>query len=171
MIPKSDIQSASWENGVLKVNLSQPYSSLAGNNSSEMSFSMPDTASAGSFVNWMGVPVTGYTGQTGEADRATTQYRNPQTNEISFDVQNGDQRGRLVVGPNALNFVSLTDADHSRSWQYSQIKEFKRDNDDKQIKVEPYHGDDYEFQFHNKAMFETAYDMISNHIVTARLHK
>jgi hypothetical protein len=164
VIPKSDISSASWDNGLLRIELSRPYSSLAGT-SSEVAFSIPDTTSAGAFVNWIGVPVRGF---TGEADRAVT--RPLPLTDVSFEVQKGGDHGKLVVRPNEIAFVSLSDADHSARWQYSQIKEFKRDNDT-ELKIEPYHGDNYEFKFRTKAMRETAYDMISDQIVNARLRK
>ena len=165
VIPKSDIRSARWEGGRLTIDLSHPYSSGFGPNQSSVILTMPDTSSASSFVHWMGVPVTGF---EGEADR-TAVPPTTRVTDVRFDVKNGDQRGKLIVGPDQLVFESLTDANHSRRWKYSDICEFK--HNDHEIKVEPYHGDKYEFQFQNKAMLQTAYDMISNEIVDARLHR
>jgi hypothetical protein len=166
VIPKSDIRSARWEGGRLTIDLSHPYSSGFGANQSSVILTMPDTSSASSFVTWMGVPVSGF---NGEADRAALPPTTTRVSDVRFDVKNGDQKGKLIVAPDQLVFESLTDANHSRRWKYSDIREFK--HNDHEIKVEPYHGDKYEFQFQNKAMLQTAYDMISNEIVDSRMHR
>jgi hypothetical protein len=167
VIPKSDIRSATWDGGRLTINLAHPYSSSLGANQSAVILTMPDTASASSFITWMGVPVSGYT--AGEADRAATPPDSTQVTDVRFDVKNGDQKGKLIVAPDELIFESLTDANHSRRWKYSDIREFT--HNDHEIKVQPYHGDKYEFQFNNKAMLQTAYDMISNKVVNSRVNR
>jgi hypothetical protein len=167
VIPKSDIRSATWEGGRLTINLAHPYSSSLGANQSTVILTMPDTTSASSFITWMGVPVSGFT--AGEADRAATPPNTTQVADVRFDVKNGDQKGKLIVAPDELIFESLTDANHSRRWKYADIREFT--HSDHEIKLEPYHGDKYKFQFNNKAMLQTAYDLISNKIVNARVNR
>ncbi len=165
-IPKSDIRTARWEGGRLTIDVANPYSSSLGKNQNSVVLLMPDPGSASTFVNWMGVPVTGY---TGEADRSISPAANPVVTDISFDVKNGDQKGRLIVQPNELRFESLTDAKHSRHWRWADIQKFSRNGHE--IKLEPYHGDKYEFQFHNQEMLQTAYDVLADHIVNARVNR
>ena len=85
---------------------------------------------------------------------------------MTFDVKNGDQRGKLIVRDDAVSFESLSDATPSRRWAYSDIKELTKDSNE--VKIEPYHGSKYEFQFVNPAMRDTVYNMLSDKIVAAR---
>lgn len=164
IIPKRDVRSAKWEGGKLSIALANPYSSSVGNGRSDLVFLMPDQTSAGSVINWVGVPVAGF---TGEADRTTTpSASNVQITDIRFDVHNGDQQGKLMFQDNELVFESLSDARHSRHWKYADIRELT--HNDHEIKVQPYHGDKYEFQFKNRAMLDTAYNLISDRVVEAR---
>lgn len=165
-IPKTDIRAARWEGGRLSIDVAHPYTSSLGENQNSVVLLMPDSGSASSFVTWMGVPVAGY---VGEADRAATPRATTVITDVSFDVNNGDQKGRLIVRPDALVFESLSDAKHSRRWAWTDIQKFSRDGDE--IKLEPYHGDKYEFQFRNKAMLQTAYDILADRIVSARANR
>lgn len=164
IIPKRDVKSARWEGGKLSIALTSPYSSSVGENRSDLVFMMPDQNSAGSVISWIGVPVAGF---TGESDRAATPgASNMQITDIRFDVRNGDQQGKLMFQDNELVFESLSDAKHSRHWKYSDIRELT--HSDHEIKLQPYHGDKYEFQFKNRAMLDTAYNLISDRVVNAR---
>jgi len=163
IIPRTDVRTARWENGRLSIVLAHPYVSSIGENRSDVVFVMPDTSSAGSVVTWIGVPVAGF---TGEADRTTTSSTTLQITDVRFDVRNGDQRGKLMLMPDELVFESLTDAKHSRRWRYGDIRELN--HNDHEVKIQPYHGDKYEFQFHNRAMLDTAYNLISDKVVAYR---
>ncbi len=167
-IPRSDISGARMEGGRMTIEVTRPYSSPFGENQSTLVLLMPDEASAGRVITWMGVPVAGY---NGEAARSTPQDLSRSTpgrdvNEVSFDVRNGDQRGKLIFHRDGLAFESLTDAKHSQRWNYSDIRELNRKGHE--IKIEPYHGDKYEFQFSDPAMRDTVYNMLSDRIVAAR---
>src|SRR5262249_25002626 len=63
---------------------------------------------------------------------------------LSFDVRYHDDRGKLVLAEKGLRFEDISDAKHSHSWSYAQIKELKRDGKN-EIKLEPYSGDSMEF--------------------------
>jgi len=166
-IPRVDISRARMEGGRLTIEVARPYSSPFGENQSTLVLLMPDEPSAGRVIAWMGVPVPGY---SGEAARSTPQEIPRSTdrnvNEVSFDVRNGDQHGKLIFHRDDLSFESLTDAKHSRRWEYSDIRELNRKGNE--IKIEPYHGDKYEFQFRDPAMRDTVYNMLSDRVVAAR---
>jgi len=163
IIPKRDVRAAKWEGGRLSIQLASPYTSSLGQGSSDLVLVMPDQASAGSVINWIGVPVAGF---SGEADRAMPSGSALQITDVRFDVKNGDQQGKLMLQDSELVFESLSDAKHSRRWKYSDIRELT--HNDHEIKVQPYHGDKYEFQFKNRAMLDTAYNLMSDKVVNAR---
>ena|SRR5579872_485990 len=93
----------------------------------------------------------------------------PKDAEVMFDVRYHDQQGRLIVSPVGLSFEDLSNANHSRSWNYAQIKELKR-NGGNEIKIQPYSGDSYEFHVDGPFMSDTVYNMIADRIIAARGH-
>lgn len=86
--------------------------------------------------------------------------------DMIFDVRNGDQTGKLIFKPDELAFESLTDAKHSRTWRYEEIREVSRKK--KQLRVRPKKGDTYDFQFKDSKLRDRIYDMIANRVVAAR---
>ena len=86
---------------------------------------------------------------------------------LAFDVRYHDDRGKLVVGDSGLRFEDISDAKHSRSWTYAQIKELKREGGN-EIKIEPFSGDSIEFHLDGPAMSEAVYNTIADRIVAAR---
>jgi hypothetical protein len=163
IIPKTDVRRATWAGGRLTIGLARPYASSLGGNQSDLVLVMPDQTSAGGVINWIGVPVEGF---AGEADRSAMPPNSLQVTDVRFDVKNGDQRGKLMLQGGELVFESLTDAKHSRHWKYSDIRSLEKDGD--KLEVKPFHGDKYEFKFHNKAMLDTAYNLISDEVVVGR---
>jgi hypothetical protein len=99
--------------------------------------------------------------RSGNADRVAD------APEAIFDARYKDDRGKLVVGAQALSFEDLSDAKHSRTWTYSQIKELKREGGNT-LKIEPYNGDDAEFRLEGSAMSEAVYKTIGDRIAAAR---
>ena len=87
----------------------------------------------------------------------------------SFDVRNGDQKGKLVVSETDLRFESLTDAKHSRSWKYSDIRSFEKKR--KAFRVRGFSGPRYDFQLPNDQLRDKIFDLISPKIVAARQSK
>ncbi len=92
--------------------------------------------------------------------------QNAVPSSLIFDVRNGDQQGKLLVGDTELAFDSLSDVKHSRKWKYSEIREFSKKGS--QLRVKPMHGDTYDFQFKKKQDRDKLYDLISSRIVAAR---
>lgn len=88
------------------------------------------------------------------------------TSEQIFDVKNGDQRGKLIVRDDALSFDSLTDAKHSRTWKYADIRTFEKRF--RGFRVRPFEGDRYDFQFGRTSDRDKVFDLISSRIVAAR---
>lgn len=86
--------------------------------------------------------------------------------DITVDVRNGDQRGKLMLRETELAFESMTDGKHSKSWKYSEIRSLEKKR--KEVRVKPYKGSRYDFQFPDNGARDRIYDAISARILTAR---
>lgn len=102
---------------------------------------------------------------TGEAARVA----NPAQVEAMFDVRYHDDHGKLVVDMNGVRFEDISNANHSRAWNYAQIKELKRDSGN-ELKIQPYSGDKYELHVDGPFMSDTVYNMIAERIAASRAH-
>ena len=86
--------------------------------------------------------------------------------DMTVDVRNGDQQGKLMLRETELAFESLTDGKHSRSWKYAEIRSLEKKR--KEVRVKPYKGARYDFQFPDNGARDRIYDAISARILTAR---
>ena len=84
-----------------------------------------------------------------------------------IDVRNGDQKGKLTISDTELAFDSLTDAKHSRTWKYSEIRTFEK-RIIKGIRVRPFKGSRYDFSFDSIANRDRIYSLASQKVVDAR---
>jgi hypothetical protein len=87
--------------------------------------------------------------------------------EVLFDVRYHEDHGKLVVTATGVNFEDVSDAEHSRSWSYAQIKELKREGGN-EIKIETHSGDSFEFRVDGPGMSDTVYKTLADRIVAAR---
>jgi len=87
--------------------------------------------------------------------------------DIIFDVRYNDDRGKLIVTSRGVSFEDLSNAKHSRTWTYAHIKELKRDGR-REVKIEPYSGDSYEFKLDGRELSDSVYKLIGDRIVAAR---
>jgi len=170
ILPRTNVSDARWNDGRMNIIVSKPYRASWGE-SKEMVLVMPDEQSRTQFVTWYGRPVEGLTGEASRTTTTTTTVTtgSPTTtvDELRFEnVKNGDQRGTLIVGRDAVRFESLSDAKHSRRWAYSEIQKLERDSNE--IKIDPYNGSKYEFQVTDPAMRDNLYTVLSERIVTAK---
>ena len=86
--------------------------------------------------------------------------------DMSLDVRNGDQQGKLMIRDTELSFESMTDAKHSRAWKYADIRSLEKKR--KEVRVRPFKGARYDFQLADNKMRDTLYDMITKRILIAR---
>lgn len=89
-----------------------------------------------------------------------------QNADMIFDVKNGDQTGKLMLKDTELAFESLTDAKHSRNWKYSEIRSVEKPKSE--LRIKPFKGSRYDFQFKDKKLRDRLYSMISDRVVAAR---
>ena len=90
--------------------------------------------------------------------------------ETVIDVRNGDQKGKLLIGESSLAFESLTDAKHSKTWKYSDIRTFEK-RIWKGIRVRPFSGSRYDFQFDSIESRDRIFNLVSQRVVAARRTK
>ena len=87
-----------------------------------------------------------------------------------YDVRNGDQKGKLMLKQDELAFESLTDGKRSRNWKYSEIRTFEKKGR-KELRVRPFKGDRYDFQFEDRKLADQIFKDVSQRIVQARQTK
>ena len=90
--------------------------------------------------------------------------------ETVIDVRNGDQKGKLLVRNTELQFESLTDAKHSRTWKYAEIRTLEK-KVFKAMRVRPFKGSRYDFQFDNAGNRDRIFNLISQKVIEARATK
>ena len=105
----------------------------------------------------------------GEASRVVGPPDSSDTETILDATYNGDN-GKLIIGPDRISWQDLAHANRSRTWNYSEIKELKRDNGDNAVKIQPYNGGEHKFKVQGPLMNDTVYNMIADRIIAARPH-
>ena len=93
-----------------------------------------------------------------------------QNADTVIDVRNGDQKGKLLVRDTELQFESLTDAKHSQTWKYADLRTLEK-KIFKAMRVRPFKGSRYDFQFDNVGNRDRIYNLISQKVVEARKTK
>lgn len=90
----------------------------------------------------------------------------PMAPGATYDVRNGDQQGKLMIRDSEIAFESLTDAKHSRTWTYTDIRSLEKKR--KELRLRPFKGSRYDFQLNGNQMRDQLYDMITAKILAAR---
>lgn len=83
-----------------------------------------------------------------------------------YDVRNGDQNGKLVIGDTDVQFESLTDSKHSRRWKYTELREVSKPK--KELRIKPLKGSRYDFQFKDGKQRDEIYKLITDRVLAAR---
>jgi len=143
-MPRADVRSLYMTNNLLSLQLQ------AG------SIQLTDPASASVVTSWSGLPLN-------MADRMMT----PRPGVMEFSIRHDYDTWRLLVGDRGLTFAALSNADTTRGWSYSEVKEFKR-NGGRQLKIQTYGGEEFKFGLTDRAMSNEVYNMIADRIVSAR---
>ena len=160
-LPKSEITRLNLDNGIVTIVMSQPFADMYGNRS-DVVMRFRDPSDSEAIANWAGLPMTGATIITGGRSRTALV---PIT-VSEYDVRHDDDNGRLIVGPDRIEWQDLRNTSKSRSWSYSEIKEFRRDGSN-ELKLKPYSGDSFSFKMQGRMMADDIYNAIADHIVAA----
>jgi hypothetical protein len=164
-IPKVDVRAINVANGVTTISMSRPFSEMYGSRSDVvMQFKNPESAIL--IANWAGMPLSGTVGETyTTVERSRTEVE-PIT-AMQFNVRHDDDEGRLVVGQYGIEWHDLKNTRKSHTWNYADIKEFKRDKNESELKLKPYNGDEFAFKVEGRWMTDDVYNMIADRIVAA----
>jgi hypothetical protein len=92
----------------------------------------------------------------------------------STDVQHdhkgkGECKGKLIADENSLRFESVTEANHSRTWNYNDVQSFDKEKDHSLLKVTSKNvGEAEQFRTVNGKTAGALYELVAQKIVSAR---
>jgi hypothetical protein len=153
---RGQIANYTSENGAVVVSLARPVADQAGT-TSNLRITVADTNNSAAITRWMSMPV--------ERSRTVTTY----SADVKHDHKGeGHCTGKLLADDNTLRFESVSEAAHSRTWNYNNISSFKTEKDHALLKVVPNAGEEYHFNIVNGATAGALYNLVSDKIVAAR---
>ncbi len=162
-VPRQDLQSLTLvNNGAISCQLSQPYQSPYGSVNT-LSFLVPNPADRSTLAQWAGMPIAGWGPRTDESGYVNGPVP---VGAMAFDARHGDDNGRLMVGPNSIDWVDVSNQSKSRHWDYSQLKGVDRDDSD-QLVIKPVNGDSFKLKT-SPALRDSAYNAVANHLAQAQ---
>ena len=155
-LTRGEITNYTTENGGIVVQLARPSSDQAGT-TSNLRITVVDENNSAAITRWMSMPV--------ERSRTVTTY--------SIDVKHdhkgkGNCAGKLMADDNGLRYESVSDAAHSRSWNYNDLNSFTTEKNNALLKVGPKSGEEYQFNVANGATAGELHKLVSDKIVAAR---
>jgi hypothetical protein len=130
---------------------------------SRLAFRLADAAAAATFQKW----------HAADTSPSASKDAPPQSQiEMQYDARHkkrfyGSNRGRLIVTAEKIIYESIDDISRSRQWRYNEIKQLKRDNP-YSIRIEPFTGDDYEFELLGKPLDNADFQKLIGRITSAR---
>jgi hypothetical protein len=156
LIPRGQIRTARNTEQTVVVEMSRPVTDRFGTRSN-VEIRFIDPAAASVVTKWIGVPV--------ERARTVLTY--------SLDVRHdhkgeGGCDGKLIADENRLRFESVTEASHSRTWNYNTLSQFEAEKDHALLKVTARNGESYHFNIVNGATAGEMHRLVSEKIVAAR---
>jgi hypothetical protein len=156
LIPRGEIRTAHNEQGTVVVEMARPVTDRFGSRSN-LEIRIVDPSTGAVLSKMLGVPV--------ERSRTETVY--------SLDVRHdhkgeGGCDGRLIADDSRLRFESVTEANHSRTWNYNDLRSFDSERDHALLHVRPASGEAYDFNVRNGATAGAMYKLVSDKIIAAR---
>jgi hypothetical protein len=156
LIPRGEIREARNGNGTVVVQMARPVTDRFGSRSN-LEMRIVDPATGAVLSKMLGVPV--------ERGRTETVY--------SLDVRHdhkghGGCDGKLIADDTNLRFESVTEASHSRTWNYNALEKFDSERDHALLHVRPVSGEGYDFNVRNGATAGAMYKLVADKIIVAR---
>jgi hypothetical protein len=144
------------EDGAILVEMERPTTDEAGT-TSNVKITVVDEANQTALTRWFTMPV--------ERSRTVTRY----STDVKHDHKGkGECTGKLIADETSLRFESISEADHSRNWNYNDLQSFQKEKDHALLKVTPKDGDKYDFKASNGATAAAVYNLVSQKIVDNR---
>ena len=150
------IRNYTTEKGEILVELERPAFDQPGTQSN-VRITVVDPANATALTQWIGLPV--------ERSRSVTTY----STDVRHDHKGkGECNGKLLADDTMLRFESVSEANHSRTWNYNDLQSFQEEKDHSLLKVTAKYGEKDEFKTVNGKTAGALYDIVSQKIVGAR---
>jgi hypothetical protein len=153
---RGEVRNHSAEDGAILVEMERPATDQAGT-VSNVRITVVDPANATALTQWMSMPQ--------QRSRTITTH----STDVRHDHEGrGECNGKLIADDTTLRFESVTEADHSKTWNYNDIQSFQEEKDHSLLKVTAKDGQKYQFKTVNGATAGAVYDLVSKKIVAAR---
>jgi hypothetical protein len=124
---------------------------------SNLRITVVDPANTTVLTKWLDTPI--------ERARTTTTY----STDVRHDHKgHGHCAGKLIADDTSLRFESVSEAGHSRSWDYNSLRSFEKEQDHSLLKVQTKDGESEHFKTVNGATAGALYDIVAKKIVGAR---
>ncbi|HYP07993.1 MAG TPA: hypothetical protein VER03_17310, partial [Bryobacteraceae bacterium] len=144
------------ENGTIVVHMLRPEADASGT-VSNVRITVIDQKNQAALTQWFAMPQ--------ERSRTVTTY----TSDVKHDhLGKGECNGKLIADDTSLRFESISEANHSRSWNYNDLQKFDKEKDHSLLKVVGKNGEKYDFKTVNGKTAGGLYDLVSQKIVSAR---
>jgi hypothetical protein len=145
------------DGGDIVVELARPVADQAGT-TSNVRITVIDPASSATLTRWFEMPV--------ERSRTITTY----STDVRHDHRDGEGHcnGKLMANDTTLRFESVSEAGHSRSWNYNDLRSFEKEPDHSLLKVTAKNGENFHFKTVNGKTAGALYDVVAQKMVDAR---
>jgi hypothetical protein len=156
-LERGQVKSFTTEGGNLMVQMARPETDAAGT-VSNVKITVLDQANSGVLTKWFNMPQ--------ERSRTVTTF----STEVKHDHRDDhtDCTGRLLADDTGLRFESVSNASHSKSWNYNDLQSFVGEKENSLLKVMSKNGENYHFKTVNGKTAGGLYDIVSKKIVAAR---
>jgi len=165
VVAKSGIESLNADGPAVTVQTNEAIRNRSGE-VRRLSFRVVPGADPAVVTSWYG----GSMALASSAAQAVPPASGTATYQARHNHRLGDCRGRLIVGPEQVNFESVSSVSHSRRWEYRAIKETKLSNP-YELEIKPFSGDTYKFQFDGAGMDPAAYRDLVDRVTSARANR
>jgi hypothetical protein len=154
---RGEVKSFTTDGGALVVQMARPETDATGT-VSNVKITVLDQANSAVLTKWFNMPQ--------ERSRTVTTY----STEVKHDHKDDHSEctGRLLADDTGLKFESVSNASHSKSWNYNDLQSFTGEKDHSLLRVVAKNGDKYDFKTVNGKTAGGLYDIVSKKIVSAR---
>ena len=153
---RGEVRNHRTENGAILVEMARPATDQAGT-TSNLRITVVDEANGAALTKWITMPV--------ERSRTVTTH----STDVKHDHKgDGHCNGKLIAGETSLRFESISEADHSKAWNYNELQSLEKEKNHSLLKVATKSGEKEDFKTANGATAGALYDLVAQKIVENR---
>jgi hypothetical protein len=171
VVPKSAIEDLSAEGGMVSVNLREAVRNRTGE-VRRLSFRMVPGSEPGVVTGWYGAgtmaAAAASTGAPGVSSASAASGRqNVSTYPARHNHTFGSCRGQFIIAPDQIAYESISDASHSRRWEYRSIREIRNPNP-YELEIRAFAGENYKIYLDGEGMNPADYKTIVDRVTSSR---